>query len=175
VVLIAPLVALGAFNLLVSRPGLGRLAVTHARQASRRVGGLARGLGLAVRAEVALGAAVLLATGVLANLPPAREALVQLGRAQTRTSQLGSLKATVTVDPAVAGLNTYDVALTDASGRPVDNAERVALRFSHTQMDMGQIEAVLQPRGDGHYTAQGSYLSMAGLWDVDVRVRMPGQ
>jgi mono/diheme cytochrome c family protein len=122
-----------------------------------------------------LGALVLLTTGVLTNLPPAREALIQLGRAQSRTVQLGALRATLTVDPAIAGLNTYDVALADASGQAVANADRVALRFKHTEHDMGEIELVLPPRGDGHYTAQGSYLSMAGLWDIEIRVRPPGE
>ncbi len=88
---------------------------------------------------------------------------------------MGDLKATLTVDPAVAGLNTYDVALADSSGRAITDAEQVTLRFRHTQMDMGEVEAVLQPRGDGHYTAQGSFVSMAGLWDVEVHVRLPGQ
>jgi mono/diheme cytochrome c family protein len=63
----------------------------------------------------------------------------------------------------------------DAGGRAVTDVERVALRFRHTQHDMGEIEAVLQPRGDGHYTAQGSYLSMAGPWEVEVRLRLPGR
>ena len=173
--LVLPLVALGALNLLLNRPGLARAAALSTRQAGRQAATAARRLKLAVRLEVLLGAAILLTTGVLTNLPPAREALVQLGRAQSRTVQLGALRPTLTVDPAVAGLNTYDVALVDGSGRPYNDADRVALRFRHTQHDMGEIELVLPPRGEGHYTAQGSYLSMAGPWDVEVRVRPPGE
>ena len=173
--LIVPLLILGALNLLVNRRSLSRTAAAHARQAREQVGGLARRLRFAVRAEVVLGAAVLLTTGVLANLPPARDALSQLGKLVTRTVEAEGLKLTLTVDPAVAGLNTYDVAIADGRGNPVVDAERVALRFTHTQHEMGEIEAVLRPRGDGHYTAQGSYLSMAGVWNVDLRVRLPGR
>src|SRR5204862_7714235 len=54
-------------------------------------------------------------------------------------------------------------------------AEQVTLRFRHPQMDRHEVEAVLHPRGDGHDTAQGSFVSMAGLWDVDVHGRLPGQ
>jgi copper transport protein len=173
--LVGPLLVLAAVNLFTVRPGLAVAAAAPARRAAKRVTGLARRLRLAVRGEVLLAAGVLLATGVLTNLPPAREALVQMGRTQTRSVETSGLKMTLTIDPAVAGLNTYDVALADDGGKPLDDAERVALRFRHTQHEMGEIEAVLQPRGDGHYTAQGSYLSMAGLWEVDVRVRPPGR
>jgi copper transport protein len=173
--LVAPLLVLGAFNRLVAQPNLARAAAARARQARKNVLLFARPLRLATRGEVLLGLAVLLVTGVLTNLPPSREALVQLGRAQTRTVQADGLKLTLTVDPAVAGLNTYDLAIAASNGSAVADAERVALRFEHTEHDMGEVEAVLQPRGDGHYTAQGSYLSMAGLWAVDAQVRIAGR
>jgi copper transport protein len=173
--LIVPLLLLGGFNLVVAKPGLARAAAVSARQARKSAALLARPLRLATRGEVLLGLAVLLVTGALTNLPPAREALVQLGRAQTRTAQADNLKLTLTVDPAVAGLNTYDLAVAGPSGAAVTDAERVALRFTHTVHDMGEVEVVLQPRGDGHYTAQGSYLSMAGLWNVSAQVRLPGR
>jgi copper transport protein len=173
--LVVPLLLLGGFNLLVARPGLVRTAREQARQAAARIGAQARRLQLVVAGEVALAFAVLLVTGILTNLAPAREALLEMGRPQTRSTQLGNLNVTLTVDPAVAGLNTYDLAIAEAGGRAVTDAERVALRFLHTVHDMGEIEAVLQPRGDGHYTTQGSYLSMAGLWEVEARIRLPGQ
>jgi copper transport protein len=71
-------------------------------------------------------------------------------------------------------VNTFDVALSEA-GQPLADAQRVTLRMSHQQMDMGTTDQRLDPVGDGHYRAQSGALSMAGDWDLKVIVRLAGR
>jgi hypothetical protein len=70
------------------------------------------------------------------------------------------------------GDNNFDIFLKKtAGGAPVTDAERVALRLTHPEMEMAESEAIATSRGDGHYVASGPYLSMSGRWDLRVLVR----
>jgi copper transport protein len=66
------------------------------------------------------------------------------------------------------------VALSEG-GRPLPDAERVMLRATHTQHEMGVVEERLEPVGDGHYRALSGLLSMSGRWDLQVIVRRAGR
>src|SRR5581483_11763306 len=172
IALLLPLLALGGANLLVFSPRVAKAAERSSRAAVERLGGLERGFRLAVLAEVVLGVVILGVVGLLTNLEPARDAIREQGVVQT--TQVGDLRAVVRVAPGEAGLNTFDVALSQA-GQPVSDAQRVTLRFNHEQMDMGVSELPLQSEGDGHYRAVGGTLSMTGPWDVQVIVRRAGR
>src|SRR4030095_12343173 len=50
-----------------------------------------------------------------------------------------------------------------------------ALRFNMQLMDMGESELTATSQGDGHYSAQGGNLAMAGPWQIDVIVRRSGR
>jgi mono/diheme cytochrome c family protein len=67
------------------------------------------------------------------------------------------------------------VYLTDRSGKPLTNADRVSLRFNMLTMDMGESEAFATSQGDGHYVTQGGNMAMPGQWQVTVLVRRSGQ
>ncbi|HZR98843.1 MAG TPA: FixH family protein [Chloroflexota bacterium] len=172
IALLLPLLALGGANLLVFSPRVAKAAERSSRAAVERLGGLERGFRLAVLAEVVLGVVILGVVGLLTSLEPARDAIREQGVVQT--TQVGDLRAVVRVAPGEAGLNTFDVALSQA-GQPVSDAQRVTLRFNHEQMDMGVSELPLQSEGDGHYRAVGGTLSMTGPWDVQVIVRRAGR
>ncbi len=167
VVVVAILLAPAAINLLVLRPRLGEAA-------KRRVDGttLLRNLRRTVAGEMALAVLVLIMAGALANLQPGRDAQAALGMQATTTVE--DLRATLRVQPGIAGPNRFDVLLTDRSGRPITGAEKVALRFTMQAMDMGETELTALPRGDGHYIAQGGALVMDGFWRVEAVVRRPG-
>src|SRR5207249_4764076 len=85
------------------------------------------------------------------------------------------LRVSVRMQPGLAAINRFDVSVTDRQGRPVTDADRVALRFNMLAMDMGESELVAASHGDGHYVAQGGNLAMAGPWRVDVIVRRNGR
>jgi putative copper export protein len=174
-VLFAGLVVLGAFNFLWLRP---RLAAPLPKGGAKKQAAIAEyertgstlltHFGRAIRFEVALGVAVLLAVAILTANAPAREALAQARlpkRSQTVTA--GDLKLTMSLSSLQPGNTTFDVLITKAKGgQPVTDANRVILRVNHAEMDMGESEATLTSQGNGHYAATESYLSMSGKWDV---------
>ncbi|HEX5503336.1 MAG TPA: copper resistance protein CopC, partial [Thermomicrobiales bacterium] len=173
VALVAVLLAAGAFNLLWVRPRLAGIAPAGPGEAPGFATVRER-FGRAIRLEVALGVAILLAVGVLTQLVPAREALQQARAPQlAQTGRAGDLTVTLTLDSFEPGNNTFDVYL-QQGGHPVADAQRVTLRVSAFDMDMGQTDAVTTNKGDGHYTVTGPYLAMSGKWQARVIVRRAG-
>jgi copper transport protein len=169
--LLAPLLALAALNLVVLSPRVSSAVSRASRAAVERLTGLERVFRGAVRAETLLAVLILGVVGVLTSLEPARDAL----RAQgvTRTVQAEDVRAVLRIAPGEAGLNTFDVALSE-SGRPLTDAQRVTVRASHLEHEMGVSEQRLEPTGDGHYRAMSGLLSMAGEWDLQFIVRREG-
>ncbi len=120
--------------------------------------------------EALLVIAVLAATGVLANLPPAN---VQ-GNGAIQTQTMGDVRVTLQVAPMQPGPNLFQVNLR-AHGQPAANADKVELQLTMLDMDMGQSVIDLQSQGGGVYSAQADALSMSGRWRADLLVRLPGQ
>ena len=170
-VIIAPLLAIGALNLFVFHPRFRRAGREAPGGPEDAVGQRTfRGL---VLAEVILAIGVLAATGVLTGLAPP-SSLAREGRPFYETQSTGSYAMTIAVRPNQAGDNQLEVAVADANGLPVADAQRVQLTLTMLDMVMGQREVNLQNAGQGRYVAQGSYLSMTGNWQADVAVRRAG-
>ncbi len=167
VLLILPLLALGALNLIVTRP-----AAAHA--AAARVRPMLVRLDLAVGLEAALAAAVLLAVGLLTSVAPATSAYDPSSSLWMETHRAGDLNVTLGIAPALVGTNDFDVKVRDAAGRPVANATVVRLLGTMREMDMGIQQATATNQGDGHYTLHGDLMSMVGTWQLDVLVRRAG-
>lgn len=128
-----------------------------------------------VVAEVGLGALLLLATGVLTSILSARQAVALPGMRPLQVAAAAAdLRVRLRVSPYQAGANQFTVQLNDAAGTPVD-VDRVTLRFSMREKDVGQQEAVVGRDGRGLYRAQGSYLSLAGIWTADAHIRRAGR
>ncbi len=172
VVLFLPLIALGALNLYLGSERLQR--ATH-RFWSRRTVLTPRQFFGAVQAEVLLVLLVLLATGVLTSLSPAADvtsAAPAVAFSQTEQAEGGSV--TLSVDPAIAGLNSIGVQLED-KGRPVTDASKVAVRFSQESQGIAESEAVAKPVSDGLYSVTGPQFGVPGTWKVEVVARRPGR
>jgi len=58
---------------------------------------------------------------------------------------------------------------------PVTVAEKVALRFTMVEHDMGETELVADERAPGEYVAVGSPTAMYGTWKVQAIIRLPGK
>jgi copper transport protein len=128
-----------------------------------------------VAVEIVFVAAIFLVTGILTTLPPAHEAF---GSGSLMRGEAGDLRLIVAVNPGLPGLNTFDVYVKDQLDRPVSAVEKVVLIFSMREHDMGQSEAVAVPADNGqngHFVAQGGYVSMIGTWVVEVLVRRSNQ
>jgi copper transport protein len=159
--LIAPLVALAAINLVLTRPRLQRPMPGQAP---------VRQLRLLVFGEIACAMAVVAVTAILVGQAPAASIPLD-GKAFSETTQSDDLAVTFEVVPNQAGDNRLTVQLADAAGRPVANAQP-RLVLTMLEMDMGArvVDARPSPGAIGQYQATGGYLSMPGRWQADVEV-----
>ncbi|MPZ15462.1 MAG: c-type cytochrome [Chloroflexi bacterium] len=181
--LAAPLLLLGAGNLLIIRPRLAAAVASVGYRSQEPPAPSARGARLSgtfwrlVSAEAILATLVLLATGVLTSSSPARQTFeqIQATRPLVMNAQARNLNLALTVSPPRAGPSTYTVLIRDGAGRPVDDAERVDLRFSYLDEALGTSIATAEPQGDGRYVARGSFIGFDGRWQVELLVRQPGQ
>ena len=176
--LILPLLALGAFNLLVMRPGFRLLVRQSGSRVLAAAALLTRRFRLAVAGEVTLGATVLLLVGFLTVVPPARVLVPPTEPGIVAAGTAEDLRVRLRVDPGGAGVNTVTATVRDADGRPVRPADGVAqVDFRITLVDgsLGEQEARTEHAGAGLYSARGAWLSLAGDWQVVVLVRRSGQ
>ncbi|HUO46947.1 MAG TPA: copper resistance protein CopC [Acidimicrobiia bacterium] len=132
-----------------------------------------RRLGRTVRLE--LGGLLIVAglTAVLVNLPPAIEVAagafsttVDLGEGQSSRGQLN-----LVVDPARRGSNEIHVYLLDQSGFPASSSGHVILELSMPVGEIGPLIRHPNVAGPGHWILTGDELSIAGTWEVTVRLR----
>ncbi len=158
------LVGLGAINLLILSP----------RVAQSKPSGL-RWLGRTEPAEMAIAVIILLAAGVLSGSQSASDALkAQQALGIMETTRVNGVDITLRILPGYTGENEFGVDVTDHRPGANQVPAQVLLRFTMLDMYMGttQAEAVLQ--SGTRYTLRGSYLSMAGHWQVEVIVRRSG-
>ena len=162
--LFAALIALGAINLLILSPRLRRA-------------GQGAGIGLArtVRIEMALGVLLLLASGVLIGVAPAHDALQAdqlLGPSQQ--AQIGPVRLALRVAPGRIGDDAFGVDVRDGRPGVAASPAQVLLRLSMAGMDMGTTQVETSSQDGNRYVASGSYLTMAGLWQIEVILRRAG-
>ena len=119
-----------------------------------------------------LGAAVLLAVGVLTNLPPARATAAATNINASAT--VNDLKLALTIEPGKVGLNTFTLQVT-SNGQPVVGAKEVALRFTPTIASLAPSQAELNDEGNGKYSVRGAYFSLPYNWQVQAVVRRDNQ
>ena len=178
--LVIPLLLLGLFNLVFSGPRLGRAATAARGSADSSLfahhSSLSRAFAWAVRGEALLACSILVAAGVMTSSPPARDAWAEANRGVILEKTAEDLRLRLHVDPAEPGFNAFTLTVRDArSGKPVADAEKVALILTMVEMDMGENELVLQSRGDGTYYAESGLASMLGTWNGEALVRRRGR
>jgi putative copper export protein len=147
--------------------GLG--AVNRYRNAPRS-GEDPMGLRLTGGAELALAMAVLVLTGILSSVAPARalqpaapgQAVVVTG------SDFGTtVRLRLTATPGTAGPNKFVLKIANFdTGAPV-RADQVSLRFAYLgPVQIGSSTLPLTAAGDGTYKGTGTNLSLGGVWTV---------
>ncbi|HLZ26003.1 MAG TPA: CopD family protein [Chloroflexota bacterium] len=175
--LLALILVLAAFNLLVVRPGLARLATAGSTAATSK---LARRFGLSVRGEIGLAIVVLGVAAVLTGLSPAREELAiraggdLQGGPVDRTVDAGGLSARIQITPAVLGVNRMGIQLPRVDPAQV---ERVQLTFTYLDAELGSQPVVLPQSTSAPDTWEttSALLSQAGTWQAEMLVRRTGQ
>ncbi len=186
IILLLPLVGLGAFNLLVVGPRFVRFAGQSAMHLLSRLSAWEGRFRMAVATEITLAAAILVATAILTNSAPPQGSAQTIGNGTgtittiTPTGQaLGSavaddLNITVWADPGQPGVNEVNVLLNDLNG-DWKNVQKVLLRFKDLDKDVGESEAEAKSiHPPVHFIATTSQMSLPGKWQVEVIVRREG-
>jgi copper transport protein len=159
IVLLVGLLALGALNLLVWGPRMRRgLAATA--QFWRGVIG-----------ETVLFAGVLVAAAFLTAFAPPAQAN---GAAFDETKHVAGIRIELLTATALPGRNRFAVRVQQGL-TPITGAEKVTLRFTMVEHDMGEQELVATERAPGEYVAEGSPAAMLGTWKVETIVRLSGR
>jgi len=159
IVLLGGLLALGALNLLVWGPRMRR-GLTSSAQFWRGVIG-----------ETALFAGVLVAAAFLTSFAPPAQAN---GAAFDETKHISGIRIELLTATTLPGRNRFVVRVQQGL-TPISGAEKVALRFTMVEHDMGEQELVATERATGEYVAEGSPTAMLGTWKVQVIVRLAGR
>ena len=158
--LVVPLLALGALQ---NRFAVPKLRSDQASPVERRRF-VQRGV-----VELALMLAVIGVTAALVAEPPARASVAPKGPVALDTA-LGPFELNLVVDPASTGLNTIDVYLLDAAGRPANVAE-AQVAASLPSRRIGPLRFEAHPLAPGHFAVHGAQLPLAGDWQLRVTAR----
>ena len=79
------------------------------------------------------------------------------------------------ITPFYAGIsNSFNVTLTDASGKSSTNIKNVIIQFNNKQAGIGPVVANLHKLENGVYITEGGYLSQPGEWDIKIVVQRNG-
>jgi len=181
VLLLTPLVGIGAFNLLIVGPRFLSFARERVTDLLTRALRWETRFRMAVVAEVAIAIAILAVTAVLTETRPPTSAQSAASASSVpglggvpQTQEVDDLKIVLVVDPGKAGANDLSVVLQDTNGdeRAV---QRVILRFTYKGQDLGTTEDDAQPlHPQVHYVLNTSQLSLPGEWEIQVIVRREG-
>ena len=195
IALVAVMLIFTGYALFYLRPRLARqavlLPVVDAELPARRARQTAldqtwRNLKRAMNIVATLGAAVLLCGALMTFFAPpivfpnvnytqSPPSTASSSDAQTKTA--GNLSVTLRVTPArVAETNTVTVTFQDSTGRPVTDAQ-VQLSTNMQIMDMGITQKTVKGGNPAYVAvfASGEGFSMAGQWDITVRIQRLGQ
>ena len=159
ILLLVALLGLGALNLLVWGPRMRR-GVAAGAQFWRGVIG-----------ETTLFAGVLLAAAFLTAFAPPAQAN---GAAFDETRHVSGIRIELLTATTLPGRNRFAVRVQQGL-TPISGAEKVTLRFTMVEHDMGEQELVATERAPGEYVAEGSPTAMLGTWKVQVIVRLAGR
>ena len=168
-----PALALAGIHHVLVRPALA--AADRPPALLARAAALAASFRWTVLLEAAALAAVVLATGVLTSLSPARQFASAGAGPLALAGTADDLAVSLGITPAVPGLNRFTVDVRDAAGGPAAGIDRVVLRVTDLDGDLGVVEAPLGPIAAGRFQADNRTLATAGRWQVDVVISRPGR
>ena len=168
--LVLPLLAIGAMNLLIIKPQLRQNLLEQGEKALEATSAVLNRFRPLVQAEVALGVAILLVVTVLTNISPAATAT---SGGPIMVSNGTDFDIILEIAPNQIGHNIVQILIKDQEGNSVSNLGSVLLDVNMTDMDMPWQRLEASPREDGSYEAE-AVLGMAGNWRVNVRVTEEG-
>src|SRR5215216_2128401 len=170
-ILIVPLLALGAFNLVVVTRKLRSV------ETEERVEGWSNHLVSALIAEAVIVTLLLGVVGMLIGTPPARQVIEQQAGSLRIALESSGQTGTLIITPGTVGPNQYRLELGSGHEAHLGNAgvTDATLRLSLPERQTGQIDVPLIAAPSGGYEAHGSELAFPGDWQMQLTVRTPGQ
>src|SRR5829696_738934 len=170
-ILIVPLLALGAFNLAVVTRKL-RTAETE-----EQVEGWGNHLVSALIAEAVIVTLLLGVVGLLIGTPPARQVIEQQAGSLRIALESSGQTGTLIITPGTVGPNQYRLEFGSGHEAHLRNpgVTDATLRLSLPERQTGQTDVPLIAAQSGGYEARGSELAFPGDWQMQVTVRTPGQ
>src|SRR5258706_388647 len=121
--------------------------------------------------ETTLFAGVLVAAAFLTSFAPPAQAN---GAAFDETKHVSGIRIELLTATTLPGRNRFAVRVQQGL-TPISGAEKVTLRFTMVEHDMGEQELVTTERAPGEYVVEGSPTAMLGTWKVQVIVRLAGR
>jgi copper transport protein len=175
-IVLAPVLALAALNLLLFRPALANEAPTRWNPLVHLLSRLRphrpeRGFLVSVAAESVLGLTIVGIVGLLVNQPPARTPAVSTPGVHLAAKAEG-VTVQLVIDPGSVGLNTFTATVHD-HGKPPPDGTQLVLRLTYADEDRGTSEVPMQAQGRGVYIAQSGDLSAYGHWQIMALVQPP--
>lgn len=178
VLLFLILLVFGAANLLVLSPRFRRY-VNEPEKSSR----LFTRFRVTVGVEVILGLTVILLGGMLTlAVPPRSEptptapAVVQ--EQQRPVSLIGypapDVQVQLEIGPDPLAPTEFTAQVTDRSGQPLSDLQRVIFNFMYLNQDTGAQVVNAEPIDNTTFKTTGSYLTLDGMWQIKVTVRRAG-
>ena len=170
-ILIVPLLGLGAFNLAVVTRKL-RVAETE-----EKAEGWSNHFVSALIAEAVIVTLLLGVVGLLIGTPPARQVMEQQAGSMRIALEADGQTGTLIITPGTVGPNHYRLELGSGHEAHLRNpaVTDATLRLSLPERQTGQIDVPLLGAPSGGYEAHGSELAFPGDWQLQLTVRMPGQ
>jgi hypothetical protein len=137
----------------------------------------ARRLPTLIIAEATLGLLVLLSTGLVTATAAPRDAsftIVDESVPSSLSQSVDDLVITLNTKPNRPGQNVFTIFTSSTRRPPPAEISRVILRFNYLDQDIGKVSTAAEEIEPGRYLLGGSYLNLAGDWQVDVVVRRLG-
>lgn len=110
------------------------------------------------------------AGGATAATAPAADGPVNLSMPFDTGGRNGKGTVRIDIDPGRTGSNDLHVWIDGSDGEPMDVPE-LKLALTLESKDIGPLPVVPDRLAEGHWTASGVQIPMAGDWKVDVTVR----
>lgn len=119
--------------------------------------------------ELGLVAAILIAAGVLVNLPPAEASLAaSAGQWFEESQQTPAVRLTLRVRPARVGLNSVEIGIEPREGLAAVEPLQFTLTTRMLAHDMGQQEITLHRVSKGRFGSDHLMFGMSGPWELRV-------
>jgi copper transport protein len=173
-ILVVPLLSLGAVNLLVTRREL---------KAGNAIWGTR--LRALVSTELALAVIIMAAVGIMTAIAPARNIIALRVAAQFTLEptpfydsyyfEESQIHIDLEISPGWVGENSFKLRIYTHTGDPITDASLIRLRFEALSENLGESELRPEHQGEGVYLARGTNLSLPGEWRIRVTLQRPGQ